>query len=242
MLDLETERSFDEVGGTENRAQLGVSIVGVYSYENDRFHTYRRADFSELERALRASEQIIGFNLVGFDWPVLAAELGDWVLALPTLDLMVEAQRALGRRVSLDALARATLGTTKLGSGLDALAYFRAGDWERLERYCLEDVKLTRDLYEYARRHGQLFYQKGSRRAPIPMSFTEHPLGAVFRQALKTRAQVQMSYGGKVRLVDVTAFDGAYIRGFCHLRQKPLTFRLDKVEEAMLVASSTPLF
>lgn len=242
VLDLETERSFDEVGGAENRAQLGVSVVGLYSYEGDRFSTYRRADFPELARTLRGAEQIIGFNLVGFDWPVLAAELGPWVQDLPTLDLMVEAQRALGRRISLDALASATLGTAKLGSGLDALAYFRAGDWERLERYCLEDVKLTRDLYEYARQHGQLFYQKGPRRAPIPMSFAEHPLSALFRQALQTRTQVQMSYGGKTRLVDVTSFDGAYIRGFCHLRQKPLTFRLDKVEEASLVASSTPLF
>jgi len=242
VVDLETKRSFDEVGGAENRAQLGVSVVGVYSYAEDRFLTFREERFEALTELLRGADEVVGFNLIGFDWPVLAAELGDWVNDLPTLDLMVEAQKALGRRVSLDALAQATLGGGKSGSGLDALEFYRAGDWERLERYCLEDVKLTRDLFEYARRYGQLFFQKGPRRAPVPMSFAEHPLAPLFREAARERASVQLSYGGKVRLVDVTSFDGAYLRGFCHLRQKQLTFRLDKVENAVRVASSTPLF
>ena len=242
VVDLETKRSFDEVGGADNRAALGISVVGVYDYAEDRFLAFREDGFGALTELLRGADEVVGFNLIGFDWPVLAAELGGWVTELPTLDLMTEAQKALGRRVSLDALAQATLGGGKSGSGLDALAYYRAGDWERLERYCLDDVKLTRDLYEYARKHGQLFYQKGPRRAPIPMSFAEHPLAPLFREVAKERASVQMRYGGKVRLVDVTSFDGAYVRGFCHLRQKQLTFRLDKVEEAVKVASSTPLF
>ena len=242
VLDLETKRSFDEVGGAENRAQLGVSVVGVYDYTEDRFLTFRETQFGELSVLLKSAEEIIGFNLIGFDWPVLAAELGAWVTELPTLDLMVEAQKALGRRISLDALAQATLGSSKLGSGLDALEYYRAAEWEKLERYCLEDVKLTRDLYEYARKYGQLFFQKGPRRAPIAMSFAEHPLAPLFREVAKVRGSVQLSYGGKTRQVDVTSFDGAYVRGYCHLRQKQLTFRLDKVEDAVKVASSTPLF
>ena len=77
--------------------------------------------------------------------------------------------------------AQATLGAAKLGSGLDALEYYRAGDWDRLERYCLEDVKLTRDLYEYARKYGQLFFQKGPRRAPVPMSFAVSPFAPLLR-------------------------------------------------------------
>ena len=242
VLDLETQRSFDEVGGAENRAQLGVSVVGVYDYTEDKFSTFRDTQFDELSVLLKNADEVVGFNLIGFDWPVLAAELGAWVTELPTLDLMIEAQRALGRRISLDSLAQATLGSSKLGSGLDALEYYRAGDWDKLERYCLEDVKLTRDLYEYARKYGQLFFQKGPRRAPIAMSFAEHPLAPLFRDVAKVRGSVQLTYGGKVRQVDVTSFDGAYVRGYCHLRQKQLTFRLDKVEDAVKVASSSPLF
>jgi hypothetical protein len=242
VLDLETKRSFDDVGGAHNKAKLGVSVVGIYHYDGDRFVCYRDTAFDELTRVLKEAELIIGFNLIGFDWPVLSAELGDWVYDLPTLDLMIEAQRGVGHRVSLDSLAKTTLGGGKLASGLDALEYYRAGDWVRLERYCLEDVKLTRDLYEYAKEHGHLLYQRGNRRGIVPMSFGESPYKALFTDAARDRASVRMSYGGKERLVDVYTFDGAYIRGFCHLRKEELTFRVDRVESAERVASSQPLF
>lgn len=242
VLDLETKRSFAEVGGAHHREALGVSVVGIYRYDGDRFAAYREDRFGELASLLKGADEVVGFNLIGFDWPVLAAELGEWVRELPTLDLMAEARKALGHRVSLDALAQATLGAGKLGSGLDALRYYAAGDWERLERYCLADVKLTRDLYEYAKKNGHLLFYKGKRRAMIPMSFSKSPLAELFQEAARNQSSVKMLYGARERLVDVHTFDGVYIQGYCHLRREELTFRLDKVEDAEAVASSSPLF
>ncbi len=242
VLDLETKRSFTEVGGSHNKHLLGVSVVGVYHYNEDKFIAYREENFAKLGKELKAAELTIGFNLIGFDWPVLAAELGNWVRELPTLDLMFEAQKALGHRISLDALAQATLGMNKIGSGLDALYYYAEGDWEKLERYCLEDVKITRDLYEYAKANHVLYYQKGKRRAPIPMSFTINPFAETFKKVSDDRGSVKMVYGSKERLVDVHAFDGLYIKGYCHLRREVLTFRLDRVEKVEIVSSSIPLF
>ena len=247
VLDLETKRSFNEVGGVQNKHLLGVSVVGVYHYDEDKFVAYREDRFDDLSAALKTAEDVIGFNLIHFDWPVLAAELGDWVKAIPTTDLMLEAQKALGHRVSLDSVAQATLGSSKLGSGLDALDYYANGEWEKLERYCLEDVKLTRDLYEYAKKNGHLYYNKGrsskgARRGLIPMGFVKSPFADLFRQAATAKASVKMQYGAKDRLIDVMRFDGTYIRAYCHLRREELTFRLDRVESAELVPSSTPLF
>ena len=242
VLDLETKRSFNEVGGAHNKAQLGVSVVGVYHYEQDIFKCYREEHFPELEALLKSATNIIGFNLVGFDWPVLAAELGDWVFDLPTIDLMIEAQKALGHRVSLDSVARATLGAGKIGSGLDALTYYHDGDWEKLERYCLEDVKITRDLYEYAKKHGHLLYERGDRSGMMSLSFAESPYAELFRNAAKQKTSVKMLYGAKERLVDVQSFDGVYVRGYCHVRKSVRTFRIDKIEDAEAVASNTPLF
>ena len=242
VLDLETKRSFDEVGGPHNKTKLGVSVVGVYHYDGDRFICYREEAFGELEHALKEADEIVGFNLVGFDWPVLAAELGEWVYDLPTVDLMLEAQKVMKRRTSLNAFAKATLGASKLGSGLDALEFYRAGDWAGLERYCLEDVKLTRDLYEYAKKNGKLLFQKGDRSGAVKMSFTESPFAALFREAAKNKSSIKISYGDQERLVDVHSFDGSHIRGYCHLRQERRTFRIDKVDAAERVASSHPLF
>ena len=152
-----------------------MSVVGVYDYADDRFLTFREETFNELTALLKRADQVVGFNLIGFDWPVLAAELGDWVTELPTLDLMVEVQKGIKRRVSLDSLAKTTLGMSKLGSGLDALEYYRAGDWVKLERYCLEDVKLTRDLYEYAKKNGNLLFDKGGRAQRHPHELCREP-------------------------------------------------------------------
>ncbi len=242
VLDIETKRSFDEVGGPHNKSKLGVSVVGVYHYDGDHFVCYREEAFGELRRVLKEADEIVGFNLVGFDWPVLAAELGGWVYDLPTVDLMLEAQKAIKRRVSLNAFAKATLGASKLGSGLDALEFYRTGDWAGLERYCLEDVKLTRDLYEYAKKNGQLLFQKGGRNNVVTMKFTESPFAALFREAARTKNSIRMTYSAQERLVDVHSFDGHHIRGFCHLRGESRTFKLERVEAAERVASSQPLF
>lgn len=240
VLDLETQKSFAQVGGARNKHRLGVSLVGLYHYADDRFVAYREGALEQLSPILQEAELVIGFNLIAFDYPVLAAELGDWVHELPTYDLMVMVQRQLGHRLSLDALAQATLGSGKSGSGLDALHYYAQGDWQSLERYCLQDVKVTRDLYDYVQKEGLLYYQKGSRRVPIPIG--EHPLAELFRQAVQQRSSIKIQYNGRERLLDVQHFDGLYIDAFDHSQQATRRFRLDKVEKAQRVGSSTPLF
>jgi RNase_H superfamily len=242
VLDLETKRSFDEVGGAHNKAKMGVSVVGVYHYDGDKYVAYREDRFAELTTALKEAELIIGFNLHGFDYPVLASEIGDWVYNLPTLDLMMEVQKAIKQRVSLDSIAKATLGSGKIGSGLDALEYYRIGNWEKLERYCLEDVKLTKDIYEYAKKNGHVLFQRGYQKGIIAMDFGSSPYKEIFDEALATKSSVKILYGTKQRLIDIIRFDGMYIRAFDHSKQEELTFRLDRVEGAELVPSSTPLF
>ena len=74
------------------------------------------------------------------------------------------------------------------------------------------------------------------------MSFSESPHTTLFKQAAKEKRSVKVLYGAKERLIDVHRFDGIYIRAYCHLRKEERTFRLDRVEEAEVVASSQPLF
>ena len=167
VLDLETKRSAQEVGGWGNCKEMGVSIVGVYDYQSKRYSTHtenRWGGYSDLQGLLTDS-LVIGFNLDAFDMPVLSAELGDWVLDLPTLDLLKLVQQSLGHRLSLDALAVATLGRSKTGSGLEALELYRQKEWDKLKEYCLEDVKITKDLFEHAHSWAQLaYYPRRSRK------------------------------------------------------------------------------
>ena len=82
-------------------------------------------------------------------------------------------EKSLGHRVSLDHLAQATLGSKKSGHGFLAIEYFRSQQWDKLESYCLDDVRLTKDLYDYALKNKKLLFQSFNDKAPreIPLKF-----------------------------------------------------------------------
>lgn len=157
VLDIETQKTFDEVGG-RNFGDLGVSVVGIYRYDQDKYECYREDRLHLLENLLIDSPLLIGFNHRRFDMPVLQAYFNIKAGELPMLDLMEDIANKIGHRVGLDSVAQATLNVGKSGYGLDAIEYYRKGEWEKLEAYCLQDVKITKEVYEYGLKQGEVFY------------------------------------------------------------------------------------
>jgi DEAD/DEAH box helicase domain-containing protein len=70
-----------------------------------------------------------------------------------------EVQKVLGRRIRLQSIAEATLGRGKTGEGSKAGEWWKDGRKDEVAKYCIEDVRLTRDLYDYALEHGVLKYK-----------------------------------------------------------------------------------
>src|SRR3989338_1515102 len=175
VIDVETQREFSEVDGRKPEL-LGVSVAGLYSYEENRYEAYLEADLStKLAPRMQAAELIIGFNIRRFDMPVLQPYLPYSVSTLPVLDIMEEVVKNLGHRLSLDSLAQATLGKGKSGSGLDALKWFKQGRFDLIAKYCLDDVKLTKELYDYGKQNGKLFATSrfSSAKLQIPVFWPE---------------------------------------------------------------------
>jgi hypothetical protein len=54
VIDVETQHSFDEVGGRERLEALKVSVLGLYSYAADEFRIYREAELPALAPLLEA--------------------------------------------------------------------------------------------------------------------------------------------------------------------------------------------
>jgi DEAD/DEAH box helicase domain-containing protein len=50
------------------------------------------------------------------------------------------------------------LGVGKSGSGLDAIHYYRSGEIDKLKKYCLDDVRLTKEIYEFGKKNGLVYY------------------------------------------------------------------------------------
>jgi DEAD/DEAH box helicase domain-containing protein len=162
VFDLETQKSFEEVGGREGMRKLGLSLGVVYSFREDAFTTYHEADVAALIDALTAAELVVGYNLLGFDYEVLQGyQQTDW-RQVKTLDIMLELQARLGFRPKLDSVASATLGAAKSADGLQALAWWKQGRLDLIEKYCTDDVRLTRDLYLYGKRNRHLLVSRFS--------------------------------------------------------------------------------
>ena len=156
VFDVETQKAFDEVGGYYPE-KLGVSVSGVWYDGNIR--AFREEEFPEMFKLFEQADRIVGFNSIDFDMVALKPYyLGD-LLKLPNFDILQKVEEKVGYRVKLDALAKETLGVQKGGSGLDAITYYHSGDWEKLTKYCLEDVIITKDLYFYGLQNGKLRYK-----------------------------------------------------------------------------------
>jgi DEAD/DEAH box helicase domain-containing protein len=181
VFDLETQRSFADVGGHKNLRQLLVSVAVCYDSQTQSYSTYWERDLDVLVARLLGADLVVGFNVLGFDYPVLAHYTAANLAQIPTLDILEEVFRSLGRRIPLDCLTAATLGAHKSAHGLNALDWWKKNELKKLEAYCRDDVRLTYSLYEFGRRHGYLLYTKrGStnvQRIPVSWSARIPPVG-----------------------------------------------------------------
>ena len=158
VFDIETRDSFQDVG-SYNPSLLSVSVVGVYFYETDTFETFMEEDLPKLWPRFERTTRLIGYNNNHFDIPCLQRYYQGDLKRIPSFDLLEEIQKALGYRIKLEAVAQATLGIGKSGHGLQAVDFWRKGEIEKLKDYCLQDVRVTRDVYEYALEHKELKFQ-----------------------------------------------------------------------------------
>jgi DEAD/DEAH box helicase domain-containing protein len=158
-FDLETQKSAEDVGGWHKIRDMRMSIGVTFSTARQAYTIYREQEVDALVRELQRADLIVGFNNLRFDYEVLNYYTIFELSQIPTLDVLVELQRKLQHRLSLDSVASATLGVEKTAEGLQAIRWFREGRLMDIAEYCCYDVKITRLVHEYGAAHGQLFYK-----------------------------------------------------------------------------------
>lgn len=150
VIDIETKDMYSASNGKEV-ADLHPSFVGVYSYNHNKYLGFFENDFPALAALLKEPALLVGFSSNRFDIPILAKTLGLSFSAHPRVDLCEEVEMRTGRRVGLNTLSLINLGKGKTGAGLEAPTLFREGRLEELKSYCLNDVLLTKELYDLVR-------------------------------------------------------------------------------------------
>ncbi len=159
VFDCETKKFFDAIEEFDP-SKLGVSIVSLYVRELDEnfkevkgeMKSFWEKDIKDSWQFFEKADRIIGFNSLGFDVPALSPYLPEYFSKLPHFDLLAHFKDSYGKRASLDSIAKASLGTSKIDSGENAILYYEKGDPDslaKLKKYCEADVKITCDVYDF---------------------------------------------------------------------------------------------
>lgn len=158
VLDIETKNTFQQVGSNDP-TKLDISLLVVYDYLTQKYLTFTEKNFNDLWKILEETDLIIGYNSNYFDIPLLNKYYSGDLLSVGSLDLLVEIKKSLGKNVRLDNIAEATLGVGKSGHGLQAIEWWKEGRLDKIEKYCRDDVKVTKNLYEYALKNKKMKYK-----------------------------------------------------------------------------------
>lgn len=160
VLDIETRNTFQEVGKADPTL-LDISVVCIYDSETDSYSSYLQEDLLKLWPILERADVLITFNGDHFDIPLLDKYYSGDLSKIKSLDILKEVRTALGFRVGLDNIASATLGKGKIGHGLEAIEWWRNGEIDKIIKYCIEDVRITKEVYDYAIENKSLKYKEG---------------------------------------------------------------------------------
>ena len=164
VFDIETKNIFQDVG-SNNSEDLDISVVGIYDYETDKYLTFTQEEFDKMWPYFQRADVLITFTGEHFDIPLLnkyykKTGLGD-LKTIRSLDVLKEIKTQYGRRMKLDQIAEGTFGINKSGDGFDAVVWWRQGKIDEIRKYCLLDVKITKDVYEFAMKNKKLIFKEG---------------------------------------------------------------------------------
>lgn len=171
-FDIETQRSADEVGGWGNKHLMKVSVAVVFDSLEQKFFSYLESEIDQLIERLKMADLIVGFNLLNFDYAVLQPYTTDDLKKFKTFDMLADVRNRLGFRLSLNHLANKTLQVKKSADGLQSLQWFKEGKIDLITEYCIKDVEITRDLFQFGIKNEYLLYErKDSGLARIPLDW-----------------------------------------------------------------------
>lgn len=190
FFDVETQKLFSDIT-SDDPADLGISVVSVYTRFVDDSQKEVEGEIKSFwhpEAGLapnltvmwdlfERADRIIGFNSKKFDVPALRPFYAKDLSKLPHFDILERIKGTLGKRISLNALAQNTLGVNKTDVGTNAIYYWAnrtRKNLQRLQTYCESDVLITRDLYDFGKKHNHLKYMdtKWNRIETIPVDFS----------------------------------------------------------------------
>jgi len=161
-FDLETQKSAEDVGGWGNIHDMKLAVGVVWDSCEQEYFSYQENTALQLVEKLQTADLVVGFNVKKFDYGVLQPYAGFDLDEITTFDMLIDINKKLGHRLSLNHLAENTLNAKKSADGLVSLQWYKEGEIDKIIKYCKQDVEITRDLFLYGESHGYIKYSTRS--------------------------------------------------------------------------------
>lgn len=171
VFDLETKYTFRDF---DDHKKLGITVAAIYDYGQEENMVFTEKEINSLFPILENASYIIGFNINSFDLPVLSVYYPGNTRRFATFDILDDIRNKIGKRLSLNDVLGATLGKKKTGHGLNAINLYKEGKIKELSQYCLDDVLLTKELFEHGAEKGEINYLTEKGKAAIKVSWKKY--------------------------------------------------------------------
>ncbi len=140
-------------------SEFRISVAGCYVSWIDEYIAFLEPEMNDFVNLLSQADLVVGYNIVGFDLPVLQKYTTYNALDLPIYDLLAEVEKTLGHRLRLDDICKATFNNdTKTDTYSVYKNYHKEGKWLELIDYCMNDVRLTEQLFQRVLNNQDLNY------------------------------------------------------------------------------------
>lgn len=150
-----------EVAGWSRVDKTLISYGVIFDYANSKIRVYDESNVAELIERINSADVVVGFNHINFDYKVLSQYGQINTSAIRDYDIFQKIQNKVGRKkgTGLDPIAEATIGLNKTDDGADAPGMWLRGEHARLINYCMDDVLVTKALYEFVVTNGYVVFQ-----------------------------------------------------------------------------------
>lgn len=193
IYDIEIVKAIPERSGTrdldieycagwQDHANMGISVCGGFETETNRYRVFCTDNLHEFALAVERADVLVGFNNIAFDNAVIRAA---WqpVVKLPknweakSYDLLREIWLGAGLApefnykthggYGLDAVCEKNFGTKKSGDGALAPKMWQRGMIGNVIDYCLNDITLTKQLFDRVLMNGVIISPKDGKTISI---------------------------------------------------------------------------
>jgi DEAD/DEAH box helicase domain-containing protein len=145
-------------------------VACFYDSETDKYSAFSIDELSQAWPIIEHADALVGYNSNHFDIPLLNKYYPGDLRTIKSIDILESIKDSLGRRLRLDSVAQATVGAKKSADGLQAVRWWREGKVDEIKKYCTQDVKVTKQVFEYALANGHVKFKDGSKKREIPLN------------------------------------------------------------------------